>query len=150
MPSQRHAALRNAQLEMHPPHGRQPIAVIATESLKLLRRIRSCRRRSRSMSAEIELLGVAESLRFGQAVGIFVNHRVAVPREVSGGFAEAGGGVQIRRHAFAGLTGAKLPAISGLANGDVAGREVRQHRRPRQRPQVEGGIGAQTSSQIST
>ena len=74
---------------------------------------------------------------------------MTVPSEVRRRLAGPGGGVQIRRDALCRLDAQTVPVV-GLADRDVAGRQVREHRRAGQCVYVLGGIGVQTSSQIST
>jgi hypothetical protein len=65
-----------------------------------------------------------EALRLGQQLAVLADDRVAVPGEVGGGLARAGGGVEVAGDALAGLRLAEFAAVLGLADGDVAGREV--------------------------
>ena len=72
-----------------------------TASLKLVSRMRSCARRSRSMSAVMICSSSAKRSDFGQQVAVLVDQRVAVPGQVGGRFARPGGGVEVRRDALA-------------------------------------------------
>lgn len=71
-----------------------------------------------------DLVGVGEALGFGELDVVLVDHGVAVPRKVGGGFAGTGGGVEVSGDAFAGLAGAEGAAVIRFADGDVAGAEI--------------------------
>ena len=101
------------------------------------------------------LLAVRKALGLGQQVGVLVDQRMPVPGQVGGGFARAGAGIQIGGDALARLRGAEVVAVFGLADGDVAGREVDQHGRARQRrvgarrdgrPHVLANLGVQAEA----
>ncbi len=66
----------------------------------------------------------------GQSVAVLEHRCLAVPGEVSRGFPCPGGGIQIGGQTAGGLGTAQQAAGLGLADGDVAGRQVRQHGRP--------------------
>ena len=92
-----------------------------------------------------------EALGLGQQIAELVDQPLPVPGEVGGALARPGGGIDIggdrtRRTASA----QSRCALVRLADGDVRGREVGEDQRPGQRARVEGGDGAQKSSQIST
>ena len=74
-----------------------------------------------------------ETRGFGEQHAILVDHRLAVPGEVGAGLARPGRRVEIGRDAARRMHLAKRVAIGRLADGDVARREVQQHRRPGQR-----------------
>ena len=66
--------------------------------------------------------------RLGEPLAVLVDQRVAVPGEVGGGLAGAGARVHAGRDALRRLRGAQQPPVVGLADRDVAGGEVREHR----------------------
>ena len=74
-------------------------------------------------------------MRLGEPLAVLVHERMPVPGQIGRRFAGAGGRVEIGRHAFRRLRRAQQPAVVGLADRDVAGREVRDDRRSRQRRQ---------------
>ncbi len=75
--------------------------------------------------------------RLGQPCAVLVDEGVAVPGQVGRRFAGTGRRVEIARDALRRLRSAEQPAVIGLADRDVARRQVRDHRGSRQR-----GIGA--------
>ena len=82
---------------------------------------------------EDQLLVVGEALALGQQVAVLVDQRLPVPGQVGGRLAEPGGRVHVAGDRPRRLRGAQRAAVVGLAHGDVAGRQVRQHGRPGQR-----------------
>ena len=64
------------------------------------------------------------ALVFLQEIAVLVNERMAVPRQVCSGLARAGPTVEAGGNALGGLRGAQEPTVIGLADGDVAGRQV--------------------------
>ncbi len=72
---------------------------------------------------------ILETLGLDQDVAVLGNQRVAVPGEVGGRFADARRRVGVCGEASRGLTGDQRAAVVGLANRDVGGREIEQHRR---------------------
>ncbi len=84
-----------------------------------------------------QLLVVGEALGLGQRVAVLVDHRLAVPGQVGGRLSQASRGVQVGGDRPRGLRAAQAVAVVGLADGDVAGREVGQHRGP-----GHGAVGA--------
>ena len=82
------------------------------------------------------LVGEALGLRHPRAV--LVDHAVAVPGQVGGGFAVAGGAIDIRADAARRLVRHQLAAILVLAHRDVGRGQVDQHRRAGQRRQRRG------------
>jgi hypothetical protein len=91
----------------------------------------------------------SRSAGLGEQLAQLVDRALAVPGEVGGALARPGGGEDIGGDAAARLAGAEQFALVGLADGDVGGREVGEDQRAGQRAEVEGGCGAQKSSQIS-
>ena len=74
-----------------------------------------------------------EPLGLGQQRAVLVDAGLAVPRDLGGRLPVAGRGVDVgRRAACRGRPGQEL-AVVGAPDRDGAAREVRQHRRPRQR-----------------
>jgi hypothetical protein len=90
---------------------------------------------------EDQLLLVREAFRLGQLLAQVVDRRVAVPGEIGGRLApsrrrvEIGADLPRRGHA------AERPAIVGLADGGVRGRQVRDHRGARHRGARRGRDG---------
>ena len=80
-----------------------------------------------------ELAGRREALGLGQRRAVLEDRGLAVPGEIGGGFARARRGVEIGRHAARRLRGAQQPPRLRLADRDVAGRQVGEHRRAGQR-----------------
>ena len=76
-----------------------------------------------------ELAGRRETLGLGQRRTVLEDRGLAVPGEIGGGFARTGRGVQIGRHAARRLRGAQQPPRLRLADRDVAGGQVGEHRR---------------------
>ena len=74
-----------------------------------------------------------KAARFGEQIVVLENHGVAVPREIRRRFSRTRRGVQIGGHASAGLRRAQAPPIFGLANRDVARREIQQDGRAGER-----------------
>ena len=70
---------------------------------------------------------------FDELVAAFVDRGVAVPGEVGGQFAGARRRIGIGRTGARRLAAAQQPPQLGLADGDVAGRQVQQHLRARER-----------------
>ena len=64
----------------------------------------------------------------GQSITVLEDRGLAVPGKVGGGFASAGGGIQIGGEAAGGLRPAQQTAGFRLADGDVAGRQIGQDR----------------------
>ncbi len=69
-----------------------------------------------------------KTLRFGQEVAELVDHPLAIPGEVGGALAGAGGRVGVGGGGARRLRATKHVALVGLADGDVRGREVREDR----------------------
>ena len=80
---------------------------------------------------------LGKAFRLSQQFIIFINQGVAIPCQISRRFSRAGGRVHVSSNAFARLGGTQVAAIFGFANGDIAGREIRQDSCP-----GEGGVGA--------
>ena len=80
---------------------------------------------------------VGEALALPQQVAALVDHRLAVPRQVGGRLALAGGGEDVRRDAARARRAHQQAAVLGAGDGDRAARQVEQHRRAGQR-----GLGA--------
>ena len=96
-------------------------------------------------------LGLArEAFAFGDLLAHLVGDDLAVPGDIGGRFAAAGGGEDVGRDGAARLRVAEHGAVLGLADDDVGRREVEQDGGAGQRAEVDGGMGAQKSSQIST
>ncbi len=79
---------------------------------------------------------VGEALGLGEQHAVLGDERVAVPGEVGGGLAGAGGRVEVGGEAAGRLAHDELAAVVGLAHGDVRGRQVEQDRGA-----GEGGVG---------
>ena len=77
---------------------------------------------------------LGESAGFGQRDAVLEDRGLPVPGEVGGRLAGARGGVEIGREAARRLRLAEQLARVGLADRDVAGRQVGQHGGARQRP----------------
>ena len=99
-----------------------------------------------------ESAGQREALRLGEALAVLVDERLAVPGEIRGRFAGPCGRVQVGGDALRRLCGADQAAIVGLADGDVAGGEIGEHRcagergergRRQRHPQVLADLGVQ-------
>ena len=98
-----------------------------------------------------DLLLGGEPLGLGEKFVVLVDDRVAIPGEIGGGFAGTGRGVEIGGDTSAGLRRAKVAAVVGLSDGDIARGEIGRARwlqRGRHRCSAESGV--HTSSQIST
>src|SRR5690606_2525808 len=78
---------------------------------------------------QYELLLRVEACRLGEQDVVLIDQRMPIPGQVRGGLAGARCRVEVRGGAAAGVGGAELASELGLADGDVAGREVEQHRR---------------------
>ncbi len=74
-----------------------------------------------------------EAHRLGQPLAVLVDERVAVPGQVGRRFAGTRGRVEVAGDALRRLRRAEQPAVIGLADRDVARRQVGDHRRPGQR-----------------
>ncbi len=122
-PLQRHRLGRSVQGEVHDAEARDAVGFLpravaeAVQPHALL-----------ADAAEVHVgehhLVAGEAPGLGQGFAQLEHARLAVPGEVGGGFARAGGGVEIGGHRRARLAGAEQPAGLGLADGDVAGGEV--------------------------
>jgi hypothetical protein len=88
-----------------------------------------------------ELGLVAEAVGFGEAGAVLVDEGMAVPGEIRGRLAEAGGGIQVRGEAAGRLALDEQAPVVGLANRDVGRREVEQDRRAGERRQRGGRDG---------
>ena len=80
-----------------------------------------------------EVRAVDEALRLGEQVAVLVDQRLAVPAEVGGRFAEPGRRVQVGREAARRLQADEPVPVVRLADRDVRGRQVDEHRRAGQR-----------------
>ncbi len=78
-------------------------------------------------------LALGETLRGGQAHAVLPHHRLAVPRQIGGGFALAGRGVDVGGQAPRRRGAGQQRPVFGAPDGDRAAGQVRQHRRARQR-----------------
>ena len=128
VPPQRHAARRHADVEVDAPEVAQPRCV----RLRVVAEARHARA-FLAQVIEVEVGGDQAGLggeadRFREPLAVLVDQRVAVPGEVGGGLAGTRGGVQAAGDAARGMRGAQQPPIVRLADGDVAGGEVGQHR----------------------
>ena len=79
------------------------------------------------------LLVVGEAFRLCLQVAVLVDERVAVPSQVCGRFSRARGRIKVSCNALAGLAGAQVLSVVGLADRDVRGRQIREYCRTRQR-----------------
>ena len=79
------------------------------------------------------LVVLGEALGLRQDRAVFVDAGLTVPGKIGGGLAGAGRGVEIGRHAARRLRHAQHAPRVRLADGDVAGRQVGEHRRAGQR-----------------
>ncbi len=104
-----------------------------------------------------ELRAVGEAVRLGEQRPVLVDEPVAVPGEIGGRFAEAGGAVEIRGEAARRLVRAELAPVAVLADDDVRRREVQQHGRARERrvrrrrdrrPQVLADLGVEGEERL--
>ncbi len=82
-------------------------------------------------------VAVGEAVGLGEQDAVLVDQGLAVPGQVGGGLALAGGGVDVGGQAPAGLGADQQAAVLGAAHGDRRARQVDQHGRPGQR-----GLGA--------
>ena len=76
-----------------------------------------------------QVRAVDEALRLREQLSALVDQRLAIPGEIGARLADAGRGVEIGRLATRRLLGDELVPVVGLADRDVGGREVDQHRR---------------------
>ena len=74
-----------------------------------------------------------EALGLGEMLAILVDQALAVPSKIGGGFAEARRSVDISGNAFGRLARAEHAPVLCLADGDVAGRQVHEHKRASER-----------------
>ena len=82
--------------------------------------------------AEVDIGGghdgrLREAFGFRQQRAVLVDAGLAVPRQVGGGLASAGGGVEVGGEAAGGLGAAEQVAGLGAADGDRAARQVGEH-----------------------
>ena len=73
------------------------------------------------------------ALRLGQTVAVLVDQRLTVPGEVGGRLSGAGGGVEVGAERAGRMRRAQGVAVLRLADDDVAGRQVGEDRRARER-----------------
>ena len=90
--------------------------------------MRSWRSRSRSISAIANWLADGKALGLGQGRAILEDRGLAVPGQVGGRFAGAGRRIEIGGDAASRLRAAQQPARLGLADRDVARREIGENR----------------------
>ena len=76
----------------------------------------------------------------GQSVAVLEHRGLPVPGQVGGGFPRPRRGIQVCSKAPRRLGTAQQSAGFGLADGDVAGRQVRQHRCARDRRLAAGRV----------
>jgi hypothetical protein len=74
--------------------------------------------------ADDHLLVGGEAFRFGQQLPVLVHHPVAIPGEIRRRFTRSSGGVRVGGNAAPRLRRTEEAPIIGLANRDVARREV--------------------------
>ena len=91
-----------------------------------------------------------KALGLGELIAAFEDRGVAVPGEIGRRFAGARGRIGVGGDGARRLAGAQQAAGLGLADGDVAGRQVDEDLGAGERRARDGGSGAQKSSQIST
>ena len=132
-PAQRHRALGHPEGELHPAHGAQALPVLPCGVVEAGEAHPLLEQPVKVDIPEHQLLVLGEPRCCGQLLVVLVDQRVAIPGKVGGRFAKPGGGVEIGGHAAPRLRGAEGPPVVGLADGAVAGREVRQDRSLSQR-----------------
>ena len=90
-----------------------------------------------------------EALRLGQQRAVLGDEAVAAEDDVGGRFPDAAGGVDVGGDAAAGLVDDELPAVGGLADDLVAGRQVDAAPSPRPAPGTSWAAPAPTGPRRS-
>ena len=85
-----------------------------------------------------QLRAICEALCLGETLTVFVDQALPVPGEVGGGFPKASRRIDIGGDALARLARAEHPPVLGLADGDVTGRQVHEHKRAGERSVAAG------------
>ena len=91
-----------------------------------------------------------EAFAFGDLLAHLVGDDLAVPGEIGRALAAPGGSEHVGGDGAARLAIAENGAIFGFADDDVGCGEIEQMLAPASAPYVDGGMGDQKSSQIST
>ena len=106
-------------------------------------------RRSRSRSATSRCSPRRNRSRLGEQRAVLGDEAVAAEDEVGGRFADAARGVDVAGDAAARLRRDELPAVAGLADHLVAGRQVGEHGRPGERLRANSAAPASTGPRRS-
>ena len=129
---ERHLARRHLEAEGDPAHGSDALAV-KRGAIVEARHAHAVLAQTLQIDIGGDHCAVGEALRLGETLAILIDQTLPVPGEVGRRFAEAGGRIDIGRDAFGRLAGTEHAPVLGLADGDVAGRQVHEHIRAGER-----------------